>query len=269
MGEMNPLQIAIAGARSGFRCFVRHTAEADWIERPGVLLLATGSSIPLFNGLVLTGERALDDGLLEETRRAFAPRGLPYSIRFEEAVLPQGAAFLEERGYTCILADPAMVLMHAPSPIPANPAVQVEPVRTPAEMRAFREAMIAGFGIPAPETEALMGDSQADDLAIRNYLAHLDGVVAGAGTFVVSDGIVSVWNVTTLPAYRRRGIGATLMLRGLADAWADGVTASTLWSSQAGWRLYERLGYRTVTHVRAYVPPSFAPSPLSRSDPTL
>jgi hypothetical protein len=253
---MNALQIAIAGARSGFRQLVRHTPEAVWIERPGVIHLATGCPMPLFNGVALTGERALDDDLLDDVQRAFAPRGLPYSIRFERDVLPQGGAFLEERGYVGILGDAVMVLETEPTSLAANTVVRVTPVNDSRAMRAFRRAMTAGFGIPAAETERLMGDSQIEDTTIHNYLARLNGKVVGAGTFIVTEGIVSVWNVTTLRNYRRQGIGATIMLRGLADAYAAGATASMLWSSRAGYRLYERLAYRAVTQIQAFVPPS-------------
>jgi GNAT superfamily N-acetyltransferase len=256
MGRINALQIAVAGGRAGFRQFARHTRAAEWVERPGVILLTTGSRLPLFNGLALTGERALDDGLLAEAERAFASRGLRYSVRFEEALLPQAAAFLEERDYISILNDPARVLLGPPASLPANAAAQIDPVQSARDMAQYRDVMRIGFGIPADEAALLMGDDQAGDPVLRNYLARLDRTVVGAGTFVLSDGVVGVWNVATLPDYRRQGIATALMQRGLRDAYADGATASTLWSSKSGYRLYERLGYQPVTRVRGYVPPA-------------
>lgn len=252
---MNALRVAITGGHASLRQLMRHVPGAEWVERPGAIVLVSGSPIALYNGLALTGGRALDDGLLDEARRVFAPRALSYSIRFEEALIPQGDAFLSERGYTCILANPVMVLMGLPEPLPGDPTARIELVCDLGGLHQFRRIISAGFDLPLAEAERLIGDSQVDDPAILNYLVRLEDEVVGAGTFILVDGIASVWNVVTRPAYQRRGIGAALMQRGLADARARGAAASMLWSSEAGLRLYVRLGYRTVTHVRAYVPP--------------
>ena len=62
---------------------------------------------------------------------------------------------------------------------------------------------------------------------------------------------VSVQYVATEPAYRRRGLAARVIGAALAEARADGMRTATLQASPDGYSVYERLGFRTVTTLRA------------------
>jgi len=55
-----------------------------------------------------------------------------------------------------------------------------------------------------------------------------------------------ILNMFTLPAYRRRGIGAELLGRCLADGRARGVARFRLQPTDDGRRLYERAGFREL-----------------------
>ncbi|MBM3774518.1 MAG: GNAT family N-acetyltransferase, partial [Acidobacteria bacterium] len=62
-----------------------------------------------------------------------------------------------------------------------------------------------------------------------------------------------VYNVATIPGQQRRGYGECVMRRALEAARAEhGVARSILQSTPQGLRLYQRMGYRTVTKVSVY-----------------
>ncbi|HWO64486.1 MAG TPA: GNAT family N-acetyltransferase, partial [Umezawaea sp.] len=60
------------------------------------------------------------------------------------------------------------------------------------------------------------------------YLATLDGVAAGGGSFRVSDGIAQFTGAATAPPFRRRGIQNALLAARLADATAAGCDVAVI-----------------------------------------
>lgn len=88
------------------------------------------------------------------------------------------------------------------------------------------------------------------------YLARDEqGIVVGFCSFwrVVDE--LHVNNLAVLPAYRRRGIGTSLLLSVLGEGARLGARRATLEvrrSNEAARRLYERLGFSTAGVRRAY-----------------
>jgi ribosomal protein S18 acetylase RimI-like enzyme len=59
-------------------------------------------------------------------------------------------------------------------------------------------------------------------------------------------GSVSIFDIATLPAHRRRGYGAAVTVQAIRDGLSSGASWAWLQSSAAGLSVYERLGFRTV-----------------------
>jgi GNAT superfamily N-acetyltransferase len=64
---------------------------------------------------------------------------------------------------------------------------------------------------------------------------------------------VSVQYVATEQAHRRQGLASRLLLAVLAAARADGMRSATLQASPDGLPVYERLGFRRVALLRAFL----------------
>ena len=80
-----------------------------------------------------------------------------------------------------------------------------------------------------------------------------DGEPVSTAAIVVGGGAIGVYNVATLPGSQRRGFGEAVMRHALAEARKRHVTERLiLQSTPAGLRLYERMGFRTVTRVAVY-----------------
>jgi predicted GNAT family acetyltransferase len=69
-------------------------------------------------------------------------------------------------------------------------------------------------------------------------------VTTGMGLTIGS--YVGVFNIATPPARRRRGYGAAVTVRAVADGVAAGARWAWLQSSGAGYPVYDRLGFRTT-----------------------
>lgn len=87
------------------------------------------------------------------------------------------------------------------------------------------------------------------DWPLRYYLGYRDGrPVATSNTFL-SDGVVGVYCVATLPEARGQGVGAALTLVSLADAEQQGGRLGILQSSRMGYGVYQRIGFQHVCQV--------------------
>jgi predicted GNAT family acetyltransferase len=63
----------------------------------------------------------------------------------------------------------------------------------------------------------------------------------------VTDGDhVGIFNVATPPAHRGKGYGAAITAWAVGDGFQNGASVAFLQSSPMGFRVYERLGFRTV-----------------------
>jgi GNAT superfamily N-acetyltransferase len=104
------------------------------------------------------------------------------------------------------------------------------------------------------QTEALAPLLRAlDDPRATNHGLRIDGAWACVAlTLRVGDDI-SVQYVATEAAYRRRGLASALLLAVLAAARADGMRTATLQASPDGLPVYERLGFRRVATLRAFL----------------
>lgn len=80
--------------------------------------------------------------------------------------------------------------------------------------------------------------------AVKTYMARLDGRVAGCLIVLDHDRNAHVEMVAVVPEARGHGIAGKLQAHALADAAERGLQTSTLVSTKAGRRVYERLGYR-------------------------
>jgi GNAT superfamily N-acetyltransferase len=94
-----------------------------------------------------------------------------------------------------------------------------------------------------------------DDPRVFTHGVRVEGDWACVALTLRLDDDVSVQYVATDAAFRRRGLAAWVVGAALADARADGARTATLQASPDGYGVYERLGFRTVTTLRASIAP--------------
>lgn len=85
------------------------------------------------------------------------------------------------------------------------------------------------------------------------YVGYSEGEPVCTAATVTGSGVVGIYNVGTLPAHRRQGYGEVMVRHALEQACAEhGHLPSILQSTPAGLRMYERMGYRTVTSISVF-----------------
>jgi predicted N-acetyltransferase YhbS len=91
---------------------------------------------------------------------------------------------------------------------------------------------------------------------------RVDGneIVSTSAIFSYGPGLTSVGMVIVKPAWRGRGLAKALMLHALAFARTPAVI---LIATDYGFPLYQRLGFKTVAHVRRVMAPAMRQSPTT------
>jgi ribosomal protein S18 acetylase RimI-like enzyme len=89
--------------------------------------------------------------------------------------------------------------------------------------------------------------------ALTGFMARLgDGRPAAAALTMLHGGDCGVSFVATIPEARRRGLGSLVMHGALQDALERDCTSTTLQATDAGRRLYDTLGYRSLCDMQLW-----------------
>ncbi|WP_405168055.1 GNAT family N-acetyltransferase [Nocardia sp. NBC_01499] len=254
----------------------RATARRD--PRTRVLLLPIGTGTAVWAGANSPLDKVVgagmgddfDDTALNAVEQAFAERDAP--VQFEVSTLadPTVVERLTRRGY--VLTGFENVLgLRLDQGRQANSAagVQVSAVG-PEEFDTWLNVLVDGFA--APDTQGVASnedfpresiDNATRDMAavtgFTGALARIDGVPAGAASLRLADGVAQLCGAATLPAFRRRGIQASLLstrLAAAASAGCDLAVVTTLPGSKSQQNV-QRLGFQLL-YARAILVSSHA-----------
>ena len=96
--------------------------------------------------------------------------------------------------------------------------------------------------------------SGADPSAFHILVARLAGENVATAMAFDHDGDCGVFNVSTLEAARRRGLGTALTARLVHDAVERGCSTASLQSTAMAERVYAAVGFRDLGRILEYVP---------------
>ena len=224
-----------------------------------VAVLSSGLPLILFNQLIVAGDDATP-GALAAGVGVMRERGSPFVVNLRVGADDAFAAVARELGLVPLSEQPWMPGM-AMHPVPAEP-----PIDTPGfEIRQASD----GAGIEDHIRTAAVGFEMAEDLIraivvptlldrddVAVYVGYADGEPVATGLGFRTGSTIGVYNIATVESSRGRGYGAAMTRRVVADGVAIGCDVAILQSSELGFPIYERLGFRTVVEYMGYVEPS-------------
>ena len=226
----------------------------------GVSIAAAGVAFQMFNAAFLS-EPVLDENDLDRrimlTSLHFNARGLEWAYWVcEDWMAPKARRrsrqVFERQGLRHSVDLPGMVAEAIAPPLKPAPPIDVRRVRERRDRIAFCGIGSTCFHVPIVWFQEVF-DSPCVWENFAAYVGYVDGEAVSTAAAVIGGGAVGIYNVATLPSSQRRGYGEAVMRYALADARREhGIERSVLQSTPAGYRLYERMGYRTVTSVSVY-----------------
>jgi ribosomal protein S18 acetylase RimI-like enzyme len=246
--------------RESFRAIAASRPAGENRELQGVSIAAAGVAFQMFNAAFLSAPVLSENELALRTALAsvhFGARGLEWAFWVCEDWMDPRARrrsrqVLERNGLRFSVELPGMVAERIAPPVKPLPALEVRRVAGPATVSAFCGIGSTCFHVPIAWFSEVF-DSAGVWKRFAAYVGYVNGEPVATAATLLGGGAVGVYNVATLPDHRRHGYGEAVMRHALEQARREhGIECSTLQSTPAGYGIYQRMGYRTVTKVAVY-----------------
>lgn len=229
-------------------------------EERGSLRFLTGLPHPLFNGLFsaeLAPESA--EAQIRAVQEEFRRRGLPMVWWVVGTTRPGDlGARLQAHGFLKSCAPNMVLDLSAAEETPeTDGALRVCAVASAQTYRnGWSAVMAAAFQLPPFVEKAAAESGERLDLSpqsdMRCFLGSYEGRAAACACLFLSAGVAGIYSVGTLPEFRGRGFGAAVTRAAIAEARRRGYRFCALQSSQKGYSLYRRLGFRDCGQMCRY-----------------
>jgi ribosomal protein S18 acetylase RimI-like enzyme len=258
---MNPVQDIEDNILTYYRGIARHLG-GRFIEDGQVAWFATGRrSLLRFNAVL-----RMAVGGPEELRRVADPildTFLSRNLPFFWADWPPGGApgladYLGATGLPFLrVTMPAMARRLDDLPANAPPdGVEIVRVQSAQEQADWLDVHMAGFEEPeaarADFGQYLAGSLAEPQSSLEHFVARWQGEPCAIATLLRAQHAAGIYHVTTLPAYRGRGLGRALTLAAMQAARRAGYASALLFATPSGFPLYQRLGFETVVTAELF-----------------
>jgi ribosomal protein S18 acetylase RimI-like enzyme len=214
--------------------------------------------LPSFNSVWPENDEAAP--ALENALSEIAAMGLPYAVQARRGKTPACVLEAERLGLMVGEEEPGMLV--TPDELRDVEVAELEilNVKTADGLAQALAVGAEGFGVQ-PELFAPLYDLEFLQLdGLEYYLGRVGDtdVTTGMG-FTVGDA-VGIFSIATPPQHRGRGYGAAITAQAVRDGFRAGAEFAWLQSSQSGYPVYRRLGFRDVETYALYTSPE-APAP--------
>jgi GNAT superfamily N-acetyltransferase len=156
-------------------------------------------------------------------------------------------------GYALIGHPPLMIRPAGTPPIPQPAGLRIEEVGDGEGLAVYERTLIEGYGLQEtlgamPPGRSLPPESVPGP--VRYWIGYAEDAPVAVAAAVVSDGVVGIYAVATMPGARGKGYGGAVTD---AAARCDSSLPAVLQASDMGRPVYERLGFTTVARYTLWL----------------
>lgn len=235
-----------------FRSMTASLEGSEIIETERLSMHHAFPSNPMFKGVWRT-RLAPDeaDAVIDETIAWFRQRNAPFIFWWGGGSPPNNMReCLLARGFTeNIASDPGMAADLTLIP-ESSVATDLKVIRVMDEMglTAWRDVFSQSYGIPLFVAQAWMDATLAagEHAPWQMFVGYENGVPVANTILFTGAGVASVYGVGVLPEARGRGYGAAITAIPLIRAREEGYRYGVLFSTELGYPVYRRLGFRDI-----------------------
>ncbi|RQR49560.1 GNAT family N-acetyltransferase [Burkholderia sp. Bp9140] len=221
----------------------------------GTQAIYSGAPVAVLNA-VISMAREPDVDEIRRFSESFSACELPWSIQTRDgrAQADEIRRIAGDHGLTQCVALPFMTkrLERVDAPAKLDGRVVVRRV-TAADSERYNGALAAGYEAPERVFRRLSAPAVLEADGMMGFMVEFDGMPVATSFGVVRNDQVGVFNVSTLPAYRRRGYARAATRAVLDAASAKGAHTAFLHCTPAGRHVYESMGFTTGEAWQVYV----------------
>jgi ribosomal protein S18 acetylase RimI-like enzyme len=258
---MSEFLIIEENLRTAMRFFGDASGSGEIRSLDGTVAMFSGLDYGVFNIALLT--RPAADGELEmrlaELAQYFKQRTLRWSFWLCDDLLDTEARRQERQtfsrfGMRAISQPPGMLAPALLPPLRPLPQIECRPVRDAASRAVFAEITAVSFDIPFTVAHTVYSREEAWKGDYQGFVGLLDGRAVAIVAIVPTRDALGVYSLATMPSLRRQGYGEALLRAAAAEMeQRTGVSRLVLQSTEQGYALYRRMGFRDVTKFTVYL----------------
>ena len=240
-------------------------AEAEWVLTPhsdaavkpvaGGFVLFLGQTSPLTHALAIGMHGPVTAAELDEIEEFFEHRESAVAIDLCPFADPSLRELLAERRYRLSEFANVMVRHLRPeAPLPECRSDCAARPTGPLDIETWSDTLVRGFfgRDTATDDERHLGRVLFSMPGACPYIAEVGDEAIGGGSMCMRNGVASLFGDAVLPAYRRRGAHAALILARLQAALAAGCDIATAGTSPGSISQfnYQRMGFE-IAYTKA------------------
>ena len=214
---------------------------------------------PWFSGILSANvPEENDDAFIEEAIRYFQTRGVNAFTWWMEPHLKRSdwESTMSKHGFGFSDDTPGMAvdLNEINESSQPTDGFEIRGVDDEESLRIWTNVFIHGYGLP-PDWESIAFDLWMQlglDLPMRNYIGFLQGKPVSTSTVFYGGGVAGIYCVATLPEARGKGLGAAVTVKPLQDAREKGYRIGVLQSSDMGFNVYKKLGFKHLCQIENF-----------------
>jgi ribosomal protein S18 acetylase RimI-like enzyme len=155
-------------------------------------------------------------------------------------------------------------LSRLPGELSTTGELRIVRVKSAVDLEVFARLSAANWS--PPDQQVLRFYDHAASLLLAPdcpqwlYLGYLGRRAVATAEAAIGGGVVGLYNISTVPAYRRRGIGTAMTVRPLVDARHAGIRTGILQAAPEGVGVYQRVGFESFGPITEYKPPAPPPT---------
>ncbi len=247
--------------RAAMRFFGQATGSGEVAGLDGVQLVYSGLDYGVFNIGFLTRRVTPDRDLasiLADCARFYGQRRVRWSFwtcddLMDAATRRLSRDVFDQAGLRPISRAPGMTALSFAPPIRQLPQIECRAVSDAFTRSAFTGLTAVCFDIPFPVARTIYESEPAWRGDYRGFVGLAGGEPVSIVALVRHAGVLGVYSLGTLPDYRRHGYGEALLRAVVSYIHKDVHEPLVLESTEAGYPLYRRLGFREVTKFTVYL----------------
>jgi len=260
---MQHFQIVDTNLRAAMRFFGDATGTGEIHPLDGALAIYSGLEYGVFNIALLSDNAPQGiDGFTERLAhcaRYFAPRTMRWSFWLCEDALDsftrrRARALMIDRDLRPISQAPGMLAEALEPPARPLPKIECVPVADRITRQTFGALTAVSFDIPMGIAKAVYEPERAWFGDYRGFVGLAGGKPVAIVAIVATAEALGVYSLSTLPECRRCGYGEALLRAAVAaEQQRTGIRRVVLQSTDAGYSLYRRLGFKEVAKFSVYL----------------
>ena len=260
---MRDFQIVDANLCAAMRFFGEATGTGEIRLLDGAVAIYSGLDYGVFNIALLHGDPPRDiEGLNERLARCaryFGDRTTRWSFWLCEDALDastrrKARSLLMDHDLRPISQAPGMLTETLAAPLRPLPKIECVPVTDRASRQAFGALTSVSFEIPFAIAKAVYEPERAWLGDYRGFVGVADGKTVAIVAMVATPDALGIYSLSTAPECRRMGYGEALLRAAIAaEQKRTGIQRLVLQSTDAGYGLYRRLGFREVARFSVYL----------------